>query len=67
MQLLQKSAASSKKMSFFARKTNEAMDDEEKEGELEAALRKSNEARKRADSKVMMSEGIHTWVVCPFR
>ena len=67
MQLLQKSAASSKKMSFFARKTNEATDDKEKEGGLEAALRKSNEAKKRAESKVTMSEGIHTWALCPFR
>ena len=67
MQLLQKSAASSKKMSFFARKTNDAMDNEENEGEFEAALRRGNEARKRAESKVTMSEGIHTWVLCPFR
>jgi hypothetical protein len=67
VRLLQKSAASSKKMSFFARKKSNAMDDEENEGELEAALRMSNEARKRAESKVTMSEGIHTWVLCPFR
>jgi hypothetical protein len=66
-QLPQTSAASSKKMSFFARKKSDAMDDEENEGELEAELRRANEARKRAESKVAMSEGIHTWVLCPFR
>jgi hypothetical protein len=43
------------------------MDDDEEEGELEAVLRKNNEAKKRAESKVAMSEGIHTWVLCPFR
>jgi hypothetical protein len=58
-------AAASRKISIFAKRRDE--EDEKKQQELEIAQKKIKEARERATAKIRMSEGVHTWVMCPFR
>jgi hypothetical protein len=58
-------AAASRKASLFAKRRAE--DDEKKQEELVIAQKKIDEATALAAAKMRMSEGVHTWVMCPFR
>ncbi len=62
---LQSHAATASTASFFKKKP-EKEDDAIVQGR-EARMRRIDDAKKLADSKMKMSESVHTWVLCPFR
>jgi hypothetical protein len=63
--VLQSHAATAFTSSFFAKKP-EKEDDTLVQGR-KTHRQRMEDAKKLADSKMKMSESVHTWVLCPFR
>jgi hypothetical protein len=65
--VLQLHASTAFTSSFFAKKPEKEDEDDTVVQGREALRRRMEDAKKLADSKMKMSESVHTWVLCPFR